>query len=373
MQLKRTISRILVNLPGWRTNRKIVVIESDDWGSIRMPSKKVYEKLLKFGIKVDQCHFNRFDSLEGDEDLTQLFDVLLSFKDKNGKHPVITANLLVANPLFEKIKESDFTEYFYEPVTETFKRYPVHSNSFSLWREGLANMIFIPQFHGREHLNINRWLKVLQMGSKETIYSFENQLFGISTTITSEKRKSYLAAFDIDCPDDILFQKSVINDGIQLFKYLMNYQPYTFIAPNYVWSPLLEEDLFNNGVIAIQGGNSHQIPIDGQIYKTRKHYLNEKNDYGLFYLIRNVLFEPSSNPNIDWIDACLRDIAIAFRLKKPAIISSHRVNFIGTIEKTNREKNLKLLRHLIYNIIKRWPDVEFMSSDQLAKLMLDSK
>ena len=32
--------RNLSNLPGWRTSRKIVVIESDDWGTIRMPSNK---------------------------------------------------------------------------------------------------------------------------------------------------------------------------------------------------------------------------------------------------------------------------------------------------------------------------------------------
>lgn len=39
--LKDTAKRHFLNLPGWHTRRKIVVIESDDWGSIRMPSKEV--------------------------------------------------------------------------------------------------------------------------------------------------------------------------------------------------------------------------------------------------------------------------------------------------------------------------------------------
>jgi len=42
MKLEKALRKNLVNIPGWRTNRKIVVIESDDWGSVRMPSREVY-------------------------------------------------------------------------------------------------------------------------------------------------------------------------------------------------------------------------------------------------------------------------------------------------------------------------------------------
>jgi len=38
------------NIPGWRTNRRIVVIESDDWGSIRMPSNDTHAKLVSQGL-----------------------------------------------------------------------------------------------------------------------------------------------------------------------------------------------------------------------------------------------------------------------------------------------------------------------------------
>ena len=34
----------LYNMFGWRTKRHLVVIESDDWGTIRMPSREVYEE-----------------------------------------------------------------------------------------------------------------------------------------------------------------------------------------------------------------------------------------------------------------------------------------------------------------------------------------
>jgi len=111
------------------------------------------------------------------------------------------------------------------------------------------------------------------------------------------------------------------------------------------------------------------IAVPGYTYKKKYHYQGERNRYGQRYLIRNVFFEPSTNPTFNWVDDCLHRIETAFRWQKPAIISSHRVNFIGFIKQQNREVNLALLHQLLQSIIKRWPDVEFMSSDQLGDLM----
>ena len=67
-----------------------------------MPSRETYNKLLKAGLKVDQCHYCKNDSIASIEDFDYLFDILLQFKDINEKHPVITANSVVANPDFKK-------------------------------------------------------------------------------------------------------------------------------------------------------------------------------------------------------------------------------------------------------------------------------
>ena len=94
------------DIPGWRTKRHIVVIESDDWGSIRMPSIESYNRLLAAGIRVDKCHYCTNDTVASTDDLELLFEVLTSVKDKNGKAAVITANSLVANPDFDRIKNT---------------------------------------------------------------------------------------------------------------------------------------------------------------------------------------------------------------------------------------------------------------------------
>ena len=98
----QSFGRNLIYLPGFRTKRKIIVIESDDWGSIRMASKEAYNILLNSGYPVDQSTYNKNDALESNEDLEMLFEVLSSVKDKNGNSAIITANTIVANPDFEK-------------------------------------------------------------------------------------------------------------------------------------------------------------------------------------------------------------------------------------------------------------------------------
>ena len=65
----------------------------------------------------------------------------------------------------------------------------------------------------------------------------------------------------------------------------------------------------------------------------------------------------------------MQQIEAAFRWNLPANISSHRVNFCGHIDPKNRETGLKALKELLDAIVKRWPEVEFMSSDQLGDLI----
>ena len=45
------------------------------------------------------------------------------------------------------------------------------------------------------------------------------------------------------------------------------------------------------------------------------------------------------------------------------------MNYIGSINPNNRKENLKLLDQLLKKVIMLWPNVEFMSSDQLGNLI----
>lgn len=364
----------LVNLPGWKTGRRIVVIESDDWGAVRMPSVSVRKELKDYGIPVENCPYNSFDSIASEDDLNALFNVLSGYRNISGQNPVITANCVVANPDFAKIKASGFREYHFELITDTFKHYQGSENSFQLWKKGLSAGLFHPQFHGREHLNVRRWLGALQQNLPETSFAFEREFYGISTNISREKRKSYMAALEFDNIEDITEQKLILSEGLNIFESLFGYRSSTFIATNYTWHSQLEQTLFDAGVNVFQGSRvQHQPEPSTGKNRLIRHYTGERNKLGQLYLVRNAAFEPSTNPGKDWVGSCFTEIKRSFLLNKPAIISSHRLNYIGAINPHNRDKNLELLGNLLVKILNKWPDVEFLTSDQLGKIILDSK
>ena len=102
-----------------------------------------------------------------------------------------------------------------------------------------------------------------------------------------------------------------------------------------------------------------------------RHHLCSINKNKQLFSVRNCSFEPSIYG--DSFKKTLKDIQNAFFWKKPAIISSHRVNFIGGLEETNRKTNLANFKKLIDVILTKWPEVEFIHSSELADLMNNQK
>ncbi len=370
MSLLANIKRNISNIPGWRTSKKIVVIESDDWGSIRMSSIDSYQSLLNQGFPVNQSHYNKFDSLESNDDLTDLFNLLSKFKDKNGKNPVVTAVSIVGNPDFKKILDADFKSYYNEPFTETLKKYPNHDKVYALYKEGINNRLFVPVFHGREHLNVKRWMTELQNGNKSVIQAFHAGVTGIDRGCNLEPLSDFQAAFDIDKPEDSLYLKEVLTEGLLLFKELFGYKSEYFVPTNGPFNNSLEKVLQENGVKFINTAKKQIEPLGNGQFNTNIRFLGKINNIGQYYITRNCFFEPSSFEHPaekNWINDCLKEIEIAFRWNKPAIISTHRVNYIGNIVEKNRKQGLKALEELLSKMLSKWPDIEFMTSVELGK------
>lgn len=368
-KLKSILSQNLINIPGWRTDRKILVIESDDWGSIRMPSKEVYAKFISKNFDISRSDYNQLDTLESNDDLTLLYEVLHSFKDKSGNHPVITANMVVGNPDFQKIWQSDFENYYFETVTETLKRYPQRDLVETLWKQGYVDGVFHPQFHGREHVNVVRWMNALRERTPELMFTFNNK-----TTFSGNGDYNFMEVLDYNMPDDLDKMKESLAEGLDIFEKIFGFRSKSFIPPCYTWNSSIEETLYTCGVKYIQGLIVQSLPTGSfGNYKKKYHFLGNRNSFGQYFLIRNCFFEPSLTKNQNSVGECLNRIKIAFRWKKPAIISSHRINFMGALNEENRKDNLILFENLLKQITKQWPDVEFMTSDQLGDLIAGNK
>ena len=365
----RSLAHNVLNIPGWRTARRIVVIESDDWGSIRMPSLEVFKKFQSKGYDLARSDYNRLDTLESNDDLSELYEVLSTFRDVRDNHPAFTANVVVGNPDFSRIRESGFTKYYYEPVSETLRRYPGRNLVKSLWKSGIHEGLIMPQFHGREHVNVVRWMGALRERTPEIMFTFENE-----TTFSGDGDYNYMEVLDYNSHSDIHLMNESLAEGLDMFEELFGFRSVSFIPPCYTWDGSMEETLHKGGVKFIQGLIIQQVPT-GRFghYKKKYHFLGSRNAYGQYYLVRNCFFEPALSVNTDEVDNCLARIAIAFRWNKPAIISSHRINYIGAIDTDNRSRNIKKLKQLLQAIILKWPEVEFLTTDRLGDLIINDE
>lgn len=344
-----------------KVNQKILILESDDWGAIRTPSKEALIAFKENGFEVDKSLY-KVDALASKTDLELLFDMLLSVKNGEGNNPILTANAIMANPDFDKIRESDYNNYFYEPFYKTFERYPEHYDNLAIWKKGFNLGIFKPQFHGREHLNITRWLSALQTKDKNVHLSFDWR-----ATYSGKEDYAFMEAFDWNIKSEVQEHKQIIKEGLALFEEVFGYKSTSFIAPCYNWDPNLESFLGKQGITCLQGISSQLAPTGTfDCYKSIKHHFGDKNNFGSFYNVRNVFFEPVNNPSKDWTDASLARIQAAFLFNKPAVISTHRINYIGYIDPANRDNGLKQLKKLLEIVVKKWPDVKFISTDQLS-------
>ena len=246
------------------------------------------------------------------------------------------------------------SEYTINPVTYkllTAFAFPVYEGLMVFAPSVLCEklLLYLDKKYRASAAPIEQVKKLLHQVKKSELENFENMVL--------PENKSVIEIIDIEKDSDKLIE------GLNLFEQMFKFRSKTFIAPCYTWSPLHEEALYRGGVSHIQGLSLQQVPYS----KPKFHYMGMKNRLGQKYLVRNAFFEPVSDSNA--VENCLQRISNAFLWHTPAIVSVHRVNFCGEIFENNRTENLKKFDRLLSEIVKRWPDVEFMSSAQLAEII----
>jgi hypothetical protein len=211
-------------------------------------------------------------------------------------------------------------------------------------------------------------MRALQQKQPETVFAFQNKVWGQSPRYMPNLEKGFRSTYDLDLIEDLVDQKEQLLSGIEEFNQLYSFYPSYFVAPNGPFHKDLEIELSKNGIGQIGMSKIQKMPIGKGNYKKRFHWLGKELKSGLTVITRNVIFEPLSGISGN-VDTVINDIDIAFALNKPAIISTHRANYVGGIDQKNRESGLKKLNMLLSSIIKKWPDVEFMTSSELADLI----
>ncbi len=370
--MKKAVLDNVKNLRGWRTRRRLLAFAVDDYANVRVDSREALGRLSGAGLDLSSP-FDHLDTVETRQDLEALFEVLDSVRDGCGRPAIFTAYAMSANPDFGCILENAW-KYHYETVGETFLRLSseqsaAYDGTWALWQEGMARGLIQPQFHGREHLNIDLFEHKLREKSPDVMANLENRSLAGITDDPAMPGVGFTHAFDLNDQSQVDRHREILRDGLELFEKVWGFRSITFTPPAQKLHPSLFAVAEAGGVVSIDkplrcvramGDGTEQREINRSGRQRGQDHVT---------VVRNVVFEPNKDMGFDPVERAMQQINAAFRWRKPAIVSSHRVNYCGHIEESNRKRGLDALAILLQRITQRWPDVEFISVDQLVEQM----
>lgn len=372
MALINTLLDNVKNLRGWRTRRKLVAFAVDDYCNVRLASKAARERLAAGGLDLSSP-FDQLDAVETRQDLEALFEVLDSVRDSAKRPAVFTAYVVSANPDFAGIR-AQLHRYAYESVTTTFSRLAAeqpaaYAGAWEMWKEGCARGLIRPQFHGREHLNIELIERKLETRASDLQLNLENFCMAALSREPSMPGLSFTRAFALNDRASLLLHADILRDGLDLFEKVWGFRSRSFTPPAQALHPSLNGLVESAGVTSIDKPLRCVRPMGDGTCRRETNHSGRQAGQAHFTVVRNVVFEPSSDRGYDPVGRALDQVAAALRWGRPAIISSHRVNFCGHLDESNRTRSLDALRRLLNGIVKRWPDVEFVPVDELVLRM----
>lgn len=357
------------NSLGKKTRRKIVTFSVDDYGAQRTASKTALENMERAGMNMHSNRFDQYDSLETEDDLTALWETLDSVRDSNGNPAIFTAFLCPANIDFQMIINSKGEQYNYILLPELYKKLG-YDNMMNLWQQGLKSKLIDVQYHGREHVNLKTLQTLIRQNDQQAWCCINNESWaGITNRISPSI--SYVSAYQFDSCTELSELADIATSGLDAFEKIWGYKAVHFTAPGAREHASLDKALFQKGIKYIDTDILYREHQGNGIYKRHFNIPFSKNSVGQYQIVRNCVYEPMLPYQSDWQDYLLFQIQAAFNCRKPANISTHRVNFAGHISERNRNEHLKELKQILHKIKCKWPEVEFMSTRQMADTIIN--
>ncbi len=367
--MKQFLANHIKNLGGWKTKRKILCFAVDDYGNVRLHDKNALETLKDKGIILSN-RFDKFDALDTKDDFLQLYDVLDSVKDQHQNPAIFTPYALPANINFDKVLQ-DKNKYEYELLPETYLKLEnedkVYQGAWQVLQEGIQKKLIKPQFHGREHLNVGLFDDLLSQNDERFMANLKLKSYAGIPQNSKKPTVKFTQAFALWDEAEITQHQNIIEEGLKCFEKVYGYKSITFTPPAQQLHPNLFQFIENLGVKAIDKPRQINRHLGQNTFKKEQNKLGVQNHQSHVSVVRNVVFEPTDPRDINWVNFTFKQIQAAFTTHKPAIVSSHRVNYCGHISVQNRTTGLNALKQLLQKVVNAYPDVEFLSVDELVK------
>ncbi|MEE4237369.1 MAG: hypothetical protein V2I51_11675 [Anderseniella sp.] len=306
----------------------VMIIESDDWGAGPVESQA--------------AAFN------------QLVDVLTRYRDRDGRHPVMTLALVLAVPDGPAIRRDGryhriaLDDPRYAPVRAAIER-------------GRRAGVFALQLHGLEHYWPANLMSVNESSVSDWLVAEQPQ--------ATEKLPSHLQSRWVDAtalPSRPLEREAVasaVAEEVRLFERVFGDKPRVAVPPTFVWTAEVERAWAGEGVefVVTPGLRSACRNASGLPDCDSGPFRNGEPGEGVTYLVRDDYFEPERGHRAE---RALQALAEKTEQGRPCLLETHRSNFIG--DESVAGNALAEIGRLYDQALVGYPDLRFISVEELG-------
>jgi hypothetical protein len=290
------------------------------------------------------------------ETLSAIGRLLAEYRDRRDHHPVMTLAVVLAIPepgreASDSPPELTIADPRFRPLIEAM-------------RAGVRDGVFQLQLHGRSHY----WLPALVEAAKSD--PAVAAWLGAADTWHTEALPAELqsrwepritgAPFRI--PDDVAM--SAAAQDARLFHECFG-TPATIAVPTrFDWYPALERGWAAAGIrtVVTPGRYDSHRGQFGDPASSRM-ITNGMRSQHVGYVVRDRYFEPFKGHTAEH---GLRALETNTALGRPTLLETHRANFL---EPTLRDHSLSAIRTLLDGALARFPDLRFLSTEELVRAM----
>jgi hypothetical protein len=304
------------------SGQRAVVFESDDWGLAGfVPADSAWH-----GVDREALAPGRFpavywgSTLEDSAAVAELAAVLERAVGRDGLPAVLQPNYVMSSL---QLEDDDHWRRYDLPAFP-----PVYARP-GMWgavRDALGRGVWYPEFHAAWHYDPDRRREQTE-GAPEVAAAARR---GIMLFPGSERARELGAWRSTEA------LTSELEAALDLFRGVFGRRPGSIIAPDYAWNSRNEDIWQGRGLTVIQAKREQRNPGFGvgTAYRIRKwadrQYARAFRPDRI-YLERNCRFEPVQYPDPDAVvRSCLSEIATAWERGEPAVVETHRINFVHT-------------------------------------------
>jgi len=298
----------------------VVVIESDDW-----PRRYIFEDDSTDIVKYDAPMASAVD---------RLAKIMKQHRDSVGRHPVLSAFVIVGLPDITKTAADPLGRYHWKPMDSEF---PMLVAALKRARD---QGVFELAYHGRDHFDCGLAAKQIKREAEraqEAGREFDPTALPVfaplgSPRYVASKRDQVVAEYfdSRDTPLAPLGRHEIdtkLAEGLREFERMFGHRPLSTVAPGYFFGHRAEQGWRAHGIRFVHGVNLQQGP-DCQPGRKWLRAFGCRTEGGLVGIPRNVFLESQwRGRHLPCPEEAMEAADNAFRLSQPAVICTHSWNY----------------------------------------------